>query len=120
MEKNRYPYLNNPFGFVLPQPKEKTHPTIYKFEELEDDDKKNLNNIKSQLYLKLEKEVSLFLFGSKVKGNWDKDSDYDIYVECVPSLELHSEIKKMNFGVKVDIFFSDKIKEIPGQIIQIK
>ena len=71
----RYPYIGNPLGFKLPDPKSVIHPIIYKWDDLPEDQKEELETIKKIIF-SIIGECEITLFGSIVKGYWDDDSDY--------------------------------------------
>jgi len=99
---NRYPYIGNPFGFKLPDPKPVIHPIIYKWDDLPEDQKEELETIKKIVY-SIIGECVISLFGSIVKGYWDEDSDYDLVIHKELPRELILELKKQAYPRKVDI-----------------
>jgi len=107
MIKERHKYVDNPYGFVLPKPKPVIHPLINHFNDFLEEDKIILNNIVSIVTSKLG-EANIYIFGSRTKGNWDENSDYDILVEKDVDKQTRDFLKLYNFGVKVDINFSSK------------
>jgi len=117
MQKNRWPYLNNPLGFKLPEPKPVIHPIIEKWDDLPEDQKVVLTKVKTVIQA-LIGPCQILLFGSRVKGYWTEESDYDIRVNKVPSPELIDVIRKSDYGAEVQIFFQDKdFTEAPGTIL---
>jgi predicted nucleotidyltransferase len=113
----RYPYVNNPLGFKLPEVKPVIHPIIEKWEDFTENDKIILQNIKS-IIIGLAGQHNIYVYGSRVKGNWDEDSDYDIIIEKKLSYDLILDICKLEYPVKVDIKAFEKVKEfIPNSIL---
>ena len=105
MTKIRYPYMNNPFGFKLPEPKPQIHPVINKWDEFLEDDKVILLKIKDIITSYLG-DCKVYVFGSRIKGNWDKGSDYDIaIVSTEVDITLKNKIRNHNYTVEVDIMF---------------
>lgn len=113
----RYPYVGNPLGFKLPEPKPVIHPIIYKWDELPEDQKKELEIIKKVIY-SIVGECDISLFGSIVKGYWDEESDYDLVIHKEISKDLIKELRNQTYPRKVDIniineeFISDPGKKI--------
>ncbi len=105
MTKIRYPYINNPFGFKLPEPKPQIHPIINRWEDFSENDKTILLEIKKiiQSYLI---DCKVFVFGSRIKGNWDENSDYDIsIITDIKNNDLKNKVRNHNYPVEVDITF---------------
>lgn len=102
MKEVRYPYVNNPLGFKLPEPKPVIHPIITKWEDFTEEDKTILQNIKS-IIVSRTGECNVYVYGSRVKGNWDENSDYDIRVEKQLLPGLIFDLNNIEFPVKVDI-----------------
>ena len=116
---NRYPYIGNPFGFKLPDPKPVIHPIIYEWNELPKDQKEELSIVKNKI-TSIIGECDIALFGSIVKGNWDEESDYDILIHKHLSKEQIQELKKQSYPRKVDINVTDEEFEAnPGHKILI-
>lgn len=114
MTKIRYPYINNPYGFKLPDPKPKIHPVITKFEEFSENDKIILLEIKYIVTSYLG-ECKVYVFGSRIKGNWNEESDYDIaIVSDKQDVNLRNRIRNHIYSVEVDIMFGfyDEMVEI--------
>jgi predicted nucleotidyltransferase len=103
----RYPYIGNPLGFKLPDPKSVIHPIIYKWDDLPEDQKEELETIKKIIF-SIIGECEITLFGSIVKGYWDDDSDYDLVVHKEVSKEIINEIRNQKYPRKVDITFNIK------------
>jgi predicted nucleotidyltransferase len=114
----RYPYINNPLGFKLPEVKPVIHPIIEKWEDFTENDKTILQNIKS-IIIGLAGEYKVYIHGSRVKGNWDENSDYDIIIEKKLSSDLVLDIRKLEYPVKVDIKAFEKVNEFFKNIILI-
>jgi predicted nucleotidyltransferase len=119
MNQIRYPYIGNPLGFKLPEPKPVIHPIIYKWDDLPEDQKEELETIKKVVYSIIGRcEISLF--GSIVKGYWDEESDYDLTIHKDLSREILSELKKQSYPRKVDISCtSNTFQGDPGKRILI-
>ena len=96
-----------PYPIKFKERKPIIHPEITNFVDLPDDQKKVILGIKN--FIKsLFPESKLFLFGSRINGRWDDNSDYDIVVECTCEPEKIKKIKDYDFGVKVDLHFTKK------------
>ena len=108
MTEKRYPYIGNPFGYKLPEPKPIIHPIIKEWNDLPQNKKDDLTRIKEIIISNIGK-CEIVLFGSTINGNWDQDSDYDlvINVDIMPSNEVITKIRSTDFGTKVDIFYSN-------------
>ena len=105
----RYPYVNNPFGFKLPEQKPFIHPIIEKWEDFSDEDKKTLSEIKI-IIISYVGECNVFVFGSRVKGNWDEESDWDLVIFSeTKDNELKLKVKNHPYDVEVDTNFTDKL-----------
>ena len=105
----RYPYVNNPFGFKLPEQKPFIHPIIEKWEDFSDEDKKTLSEIK-RIIISYVGECNVFVFGSRVKGNWDEESDWDLVIFSeTKDNELKLKVKNHPYDVEVDTNFTDKL-----------
>ena len=79
MMREMHPYINNPYGFKLPEPKPVVHPIIYKWDDFSKEDKVILKRIKDIIVSEIG-DCRITIYGSKVNGNWDEDSDYDIII----------------------------------------
>ena len=118
MKQIRYPYVNNPFGFKLPEPKPIIHPIINKWDDFSEEDKIILSNIKKIISSDIG-DCKVSIFGSRIKGYWDDKSDYDIIIHKTLSQEILYKLKNINYGVKVDInFYPDELFPI-GSYIEI-
>lgn len=106
MNKERYPYINNPFGFKLPERKPVIHPVINEWENFTEEDKTILSNIK-KIITSYIGDYKITAYGSRLKGYWTEKSDYDIIVYFVPSIKIQNEIRTYNYDVKVDIQFAE-------------
>jgi len=104
MEKKRWSLLNNPFGFELPKRPPIIHPIINKWDDFSDEDKVILSNIKRIIVDNIG-DCRMSIFGSRVKGYWTEESDYDVIVFKEISDEQLKVIKSINYGVRVDISF---------------
>jgi len=114
---NRYPYIGNPFGFKLPEPKPIIHPIVYNWDDFLDNQKQELQTIKS-IIVSIIGECTLSLFGSMVKGYWDDDSDYDLVIHKDITKEQLGQLKSQTYPRKVDINYTTRdFISSPGQNI---
>lgn len=104
MKKERYPYINNPYGFKLPEENPVIHPVIIKWEDFTEKDKTILQNIKKKI-VSIIGDCKVSIFGSRVKGNWTDKSDYDILVHKTLSDETLSILKSIDYEIKIDLSF---------------
>jgi predicted nucleotidyltransferase len=119
MNSIRYPYIGNPLGFKLPEPKPVIHPIIYQWDDLPEDQKEELEIVKKIVY-SIIGDCEISLFGSIVKGYWDEESDYDLVIHKQVSKEVASELKKQVYPRKVDLNVSSKdFVSHPGQNVLI-
>jgi len=96
-----YPHLAD---ICFTKEREVTHPIAKVFEDLPLDQQAVCKRIKELILEKLP-FAGVYLFGSRIKGNWVEDSDYDIVV--TGTVQCHRElVKDIDFGVRVDLFFS--------------
>jgi predicted nucleotidyltransferase len=109
MSRVRWRLIDDPRGYVLAKGREIVHPIITDWNQLPEDQKKELSIIKEYIYSKIS-NCELYLFGSRIKGTWNEESDYDIVivVDEIPNKELIQELQLHNYGVDVDISFSRK------------
>lgn len=117
--REQHPYIGNPFGFVLPKRNPTNKPLIKDWEDFSSEDKQILSEIKNELTRYLG-EYPLYLYGSRVKGNWTEDSDYDIIIEKELSIEELETIKKLRYPVPVDFKAYEKVKESVEEAVLIK
>ena len=117
VKKNRYPYIGNPFGFKLPEPKPVIHPVISKWDDFTEDKKEIIRGIKKVIVSYIG-ECEVRIFGSMIKGNWDEDSDYDLIILKRPEEDIIKQIKNHNFGVKVYTkFYEPSSVSLNGSIL---
>jgi len=115
--RQQYPYIGNPFGFKLPQPKPVIHPIITKWEQLTDEDQMILSSIKKVIVSKIG-DCNLYLYGSRVNGNWDENSDYDLLIDKDISFEKLIDLRDYDYGVEIDHGCFEKIKDnIPEGVL---
>lgn len=76
---NRFPYINNPLGFKLPEKAPITHPIITEFEQFSTEEKTLLLSFKD-IIVSVLGDVKVCVFGSRIKGNWTEKSDWDLSV----------------------------------------
>jgi predicted nucleotidyltransferase len=111
MYSKRWPYLENPFGFKMPDPPVVTKPLVATWEDLPDDQKEVVLGIRKVIQSFLG-DCSITLFGSRLKGYWTDESDYDIIINVKePDEETKKKILSYDYGVKVDLFFADRTGE---------
>ena len=115
MNKERYPYIGNPFGFKLPDPKPVIHPIINKWEDFTEEDRLILSNIKNIITSHIG-ECRITIFGSRIKGYWTEKSDYDIIVYAWPDDETQRKLRKYNYDVVVDLGFRETFTEMEKEI----
>lgn len=84
--------------------REVIHPIITKWEEFSEKDKEILLKIKSLVEELLGKEVCMCVFGSRIKGTWTNDSDYDVSVEEKMTQEIVKQVREKISEVKIDLF----------------
>jgi predicted nucleotidyltransferase len=112
MKNIRYPYNNNPFGFKLPEQKPFIHPVIKKWDDFSEEDKKTLSEIK-RIIVSYIGECRVVVFGSRIKGNWDEESDWDlIVITDVKNSDLLLKVRNHTYKVETDIKFSDKFIDL--------
>lgn len=80
------------------------HPPITTWDDFSDEDKKILTEVKDVIYSYLG-ECELYIYGSRVTGVWDDESDYDIIVFNFPDREIREKIINHNFSAKIDVQF---------------
>jgi len=117
--RKQYPYIGNPLGFVLPKKKSSNKPLIKDWEDFSEEEKEILSEIKNELTRYLG-EYPLYLYGSRVKGNWTVESDYDIIIEKELSQEQLEIIKNLRYPVNVDFKAYEKVKEFIKEAVLIK
>ena len=117
--REQYPYIGNPLGFELRKKRLATFPIITHWEEFSKEDKIIIKNIKKivELHLGL---CTMYVYGSRVAGNWLRDSDYDIIIEKKLSIEDISKIKNLDYSVKVDFKYYEQVKEFIKEAVLIK
>jgi predicted nucleotidyltransferase len=115
MKKERYPYIGNPYGFELPKSKPVIHPTITKWEDFSEEDKIALHNVKNiiQSYIG---NCRIAIFGSRIKGNWDDESDYDIRVYAVPNIEIQNKLLYYKYDIPAEIHFTSSKEKVDTEI----
>jgi predicted nucleotidyltransferase len=102
MKPVRYPYVNNPLGFKLPEVKPVVHPIIYQWDDLPEDQKEELQTIKNTI-ISIIGECQISLYGSIVKGYWDEDSDYDLTIHKGMSKETLGILRSQSYPRSVGI-----------------
>lgn len=100
----KYPYIGNPLGFKLPEKKPVVHPIINQWDDFTEDDKTILQDIKNTIISNIG-DCQVKVFGSRIKGNWTEESDYDIVVFGKISGENRKKLLTATYNVPVDIKF---------------
>lgn len=80
------------------------HPKITNFNQIPEEQKIVLNRVKSFIVETIG-DCQLTFYGSRVKGNWVEDSDYDIFVHKIVDEETKRYLKKHDYGARVDLLF---------------
>jgi predicted nucleotidyltransferase len=84
--------------------KRKKHPKITKWEDFTEEDKTILSSIKNIITSYIG-ECKVTVFGSKIKGDWHENSDYDIAIYNTLDQETKIKLIKHEYGIKVDFKF---------------
>lgn len=100
----RWKYEDCPFPIKFKETKPKIHPEIHNFDEMPEDQKKVLLEVKSYIRSVMP-DARLFLFGSRMNGNWDEESDYDLVILTQEGKEKIDIVRGHDFGVELDLFF---------------
>jgi predicted nucleotidyltransferase len=61
-----------------------------------------IKKIKHALLTHLNKNINVYIFGSYLKGYWDKYSDYDVLIDEPCNLNLQKQLSK-ELNVKIEI-----------------
>lgn len=101
----RWALENSPYPVRFKPKGEKKHPEIKHFNEFTDSDKELLQGIKSTVHQVLP-NVKVFVFGSRINGRWRESSDYDIFIQSLPSTTQREQVKSFQHGVKIDYRYS--------------
>lgn len=118
MKNERYPYIDNPYGFKLPERREVIHPIVRKWDDFPQSDKEIFSKIKREI-ISVIGNCKISAFGSRINGCWLEDSDYDVMINKGLSNEELDTIKKINYGVKVDILHYEHGTDAPVFSIEI-
>lgn len=105
----KYKAINNPLGFIMRKSKPKIHTEVLCVDDFNDDQKEKLLYIKS-IILSRFPDCKMYVFGSQIKGNWDETSDYDIIVCGKLSGEDKRYLKSLDYGVRMDMTFTESIQ----------
>jgi predicted nucleotidyltransferase len=112
----RWTKENCPYPILEFKKKIVSHPIINKWDDFTDKDKYILQNIKNIIVSNIG-DCRVSIFGSRIKGYWTEDSDYDIMIHKAISQEVLKDIKSIDYGVVVDIgFIPDGITQIVTSI----
>lgn len=101
----RWLLIEHPDSVKLKVLKPITKPIIKNYSELPEETKVQCQIIKKEIQ-KILPEAKIYLFGSRINGRWDENSDYDISILWLPTYKDRETIKAIDFGVKVDRWFS--------------
>jgi predicted nucleotidyltransferase len=110
MNKERHPYIGNPYGFKLPEPNPIIHPVINEWDDFTESDKSILLEVKRKIISTIG-EFKVSVFGSRIKGNWTDESDYDILINKKLSVKELGILKEIDHEVKVDILYYEHDSE---------
>lgn len=118
MEKNRRPYKGSSIEKIhMSKRRSQLHPIINSYDQIEEKQKNEIEKITCFI-----EDVcpgsKIYLFGSRVKGTWIEESDYDLIVDIDPNSEGAEIIRNKKFNVKTDFWFSKEPKGL--EYIQIK
>jgi predicted nucleotidyltransferase len=58
----------------------------------------------------------IIVFGGVRKGEYDKDSDVDLFVEATTKKELSLSLFEKKLGHKIDLFIKKDINELPDNL----
>lgn len=81
------------------------HPVVTNFDELPIESKQICREIRISVNDILP-QAEVYLFGSRINGRWTDESDFDIIVKWLPTYEERNRIKSIDFGRRVDIWFT--------------
>jgi predicted nucleotidyltransferase len=118
MKKERYPYINNPYGFKLPEQNPIIHPVVKKWDDFTESDKLIFLEIKNKI-ISVIGDFKVSVFGSRIRGNWTDDSDYDVLINKELSIEELDKLREINHEVKVDASYCSYDTEVPFFSIEI-
>ena len=108
---NRWKYVDYPDSIRFKEKREKTHPEIFLFDDLPEDQKAVLRLIKKTIQF-FHPKARLFLFGSRINGRWIEESDYDVMIIADLTLCEMRKLQKINFGVKTDFKMSTTLTSL--------
>lgn len=83
-----------------------THPIITCWEDVREEDKVLLLNTKKIIISELGDCIVGFR-GSRIKGNWIEESDYDLITSRIPTEDVRQRISRYNYEAPIDIMFLD-------------
>lgn len=93
-----------------------TKPIIKCWDEFSEEDKTILLNIKSIIQKEIG-DCKIGIYGSRIKGYWIDESDYDIMVNKEVDEETSKKLKNHNFSVLVNIsFYNDDLYSLQNKI----
>ena len=102
-DPRRWPFSEMPAPLKIQKPY--IHPEITGFNDLPKDQKSILYHVKSVITQKVG-ECQLSLFGSRIHGNWDDESDYDILIHKEIDKNLMVELRNLDYGAEVDLSYT--------------
>lgn len=118
IHKKRWTIETFPYPYERPKYKEVIHPIPTTYDDLPEDQKVVVTHIKNIIISHMG-ECKMQLFGSRIKGTWNDESDYDIIVSTTPSKEIVNILRKYDYGVPVDIMFATVKNYISNKNIEI-
>ncbi len=118
MESNRRPYKGSNIEKThITKRRIQTHPVIDSYDQIEGEQKREIEKI-IRFIGDICPGSKVYLFGSRVKGTWIEESDYDLIVDIDPNSKGAEIIRNKKFNVKTDFWFSKEPKGL--EYIQIK
>ena len=104
MDKKRWGIEDEPNWERFFKKRDVTHPVINSWDELGETDKEMLLYVKNVITSYIG-ECIVCLGGSRIKGYWNEDSDYDIKIYKLPEIEQLRSITSYPWKHKLDISF---------------
>lgn len=111
IKRETWLYNQHPERHIPPYHGRPQHHAVAKTaDELSKENKKVFRNIAKEIY-KVFPDVKVYAFGSRVKGRWGDNSDYDVNIEGL-SKEMRATVKSLfeNSDVRIDIKFNHPLK----------
>jgi predicted nucleotidyltransferase len=104
--KKRWGIKDEPNGERFIRNRPITKPIITCWDEFREEDKILLHKIKTVIQEEIG-DCNIGLFGSRIKGYWRDESDYDIIVNKSIDDETNKKLREYNYGVLINISFFD-------------